>query len=261
MLSLLNPADPRPLLPVIAVWGLITWKLEPLGLLALCLTGGAATLFNLVAKDSGIRPRADSGQMLKMARGMLLFSLGWSCVFFLLSLTGTTSLEQAAANTGTLALRLLTVATLGLCLASTASPRVLSLALGWYLRPIFGKRVWEAALALGLMIHFLPLALTTLNQSREAIRLRLPNCPIRKKIILVVSVTLRRLTQKSWEQAIAVVSRHLDRPEAWMLTAKPAIPAMFKAFLLCMASFALLYTDSLWSILLNRYSVLLQDIV
>ena len=36
---------------------------------------------------------------------------------------------------------------------------------------------------------------------------------------------------------------------------------MLKAFLLCMASFGLLHADSLWSMLLNRYSVLLQDIV
>ena len=248
MRRLFDPADPRPLLPVIAVWGLVAWKLPPFELLLLCTAGGVATVFGIL-KSSRSPAVPNFRQAVRIARGMLLFSLGWSCVLFLLSLVGGMPQEQAARNAGELALRLVTVSLLGLCLVSTASPRAIALALSWYLRPLFGKKVWEAALALGLMIHFLPLALTTLNQSREAIRLRLPSCPARRKIILVVSVTLRRLAQKSWEQAIAVASRHLDRPEAWLPASRPAGLPMLKALLLCLVSFALLYLEELAKLL------------
>ncbi len=246
MPCLLDSADPRPLLPVIAVWGLIAWKLPPMELLILCAASGTATICRLLKPPrSSSAPGTDFRRLLRIARGMLLFALGWSCVLFVLSLAGSTPLEQAALDAAILSLRLLTVAILGLCLVSTASPRALSLALSWYLRPFFGKKVWEAALALGLMIHFLPMTLATLNQAREAVRLRLPRCRARQKIMLVVTVTLRRLAQKSWEQAVAVASRRLDRPEVWLPASKPDIMSMFQAVLLCLTSLGLLYRKDL----------------
>ncbi len=246
MRGLLDPDDPRPLLPVIAVCGLVAWKLPFLELLALCavsMTVAVTCLLRRTRSDLAAGP--DRRGTLRIARGVLLFALSWSGVAFLLELAGSAPMEQAVQSSGTLAMRLLTVSALGICLVSTASPRALALAMSWYLRPLLGKRAWEAALALGLMIHFLPLALATLNESREAVRLRLPRCSLRRRTTLVISSALRRLTQKSWDQAVAVASRRLDRPEVWLPASRPAALPMLEALLLCLACIGLLYLDDI----------------
>ena len=240
--SLFDPDDPRPLLPVVAVCGLVAWKLPLEELLLLCGAAVLAVFFCFMWPARGrLGPAgADRAQLERLARGALIFVLTWACIAFLLGLIGG-EVRVSASTAGILALRLVTVSALGICLVGMASFRALTLAFGWYLRPVLGRRAWEAALALGLMIHFLPLVLQTLHEARTAVDLRLPQCPFRRRAVLVITTSLRRLSQSSWDQTIAVASRHLDRPEAWMLRGWPAMRPVLASLILCVSGVCLLY--------------------
>jgi len=159
-------------------------------------------------------------QNLRALKAYALFAGFWVALKLALDLVTGIPPESAVRESAWLAARLAVVLCAGLALALTTSPRSLGLALAWALRPVLGRRAWKAALALALTVHFIPLAWLTLSQTRQTIARRLPEIPRRRKTMLLVQAGLRNMTLYSWDQALAVSARGLDRAEAW----RPAFP-------------------------------------
>jgi biotin transport system permease protein len=139
----------------------------------------------------------------------------WTVVKCLVELWSGASVATALTESGLLGLRLGLLILVGLCLALSSSPRKLGLALAWMLRPVLGRRAWSVALALALMIHFLPLTWQTFARLRQTMRLRGTDVPWRQRLILLPQAALRALSQKTWNQTIAIASRGLDEEAAW----------------------------------------------
>jgi biotin transport system permease protein len=104
---------------------------------------------------------------------------------------------------------------LGLVLAATTSTRALGMAIGKLFRPVLGRNAWQVALALALMVHYLPLAWSTLSTIRSSIALRCPDLGWRRRVLLLPQAGIRTLAQTTWSQTLAVAARGLDGPEAW----------------------------------------------
>ncbi|MBF0531440.1 MAG: hypothetical protein HQK55_19650 [Deltaproteobacteria bacterium] len=199
-------ADPRLKIVLTILWGGLTWKAGPAGLIgcALILIG---VLFLLRYRQAA-NP--------KIARTYFTFVLGWMSLKLILDLWAGIELSAAAANTGIFGLRLFVLLLLGLFLAQSTSPRRLGLALSWFLRPIAGRNSWKSALALALMVHFLPLIWQTMDRVKTTILLRAAHASWRQRQLLFLKATLRTLSHKTYQQAMAIAARGLDSPEMWV---------------------------------------------
>lgn len=237
--------DPRLSLLLAGYYGVLVWRLPPLGLAVTAV--GLAGLLATAPLRRGLRPG--------MLRGHAWFVLLWMALRFVLAwleptegtfaapggdggLTGMPHFAwpdgpppaHAAREAGMLGLRLALLIGIGLTLALAASPRALGLALVWLLRPVLGRRAWQPALGVALMVHFLPMAQGAFAQIARAADLRGP-LPLRRRAVLLPSAMLRILGQRTWTQAVAVAARGLDRSEAWQPDF-PFRPAQWTAALL-----------------------------
>jgi biotin transport system permease protein len=202
----LQGADPRLKILFAVAWGLLAWQVGGFGLL--CYFGLLAVLSLALLGLGEVRGRA-------LVAGALLVAT-WTLVKTGVELAaGAAGLWQAAAEGMLLGGRLLFLVLLGLCLAAATSPRSLGLGLTSFLRPLAGKRSWQGALSLALMLHFLPHALRTLRQARLAVILRRDRLSWWTGYKLLPQTVIRVLGQKTWEQTMALAARGLDGPEAW----------------------------------------------
>lgn len=197
--------DPRVKILVAVTLGVLAWKTGLLGLI-FYIIGLSALCWQLRATLPGQR------QVLKSYGWFLLF---WTVAKVGLELWDGTSMSVAAVEAGVLALRLTCLLLVGLVLALATSPRQLGMALTWFLRPVLGNRAWKGALALSLMVHFLPITWLTLAQVRQATLRRCAHLNLFKRMLIVGQSTLRNLGQKTWNQALAVACRGLYKPQAW----------------------------------------------
>ncbi|MFW6181739.1 MAG: archease, partial [Spirochaetota bacterium] len=99
--------------------------------------------------------------------------------------------------------RILVVLLTGLCLARTTSARQMGRAMTGIMRPVLGARAWLPALALSLMIHFLPMTLATLRQTGQTVKVRCPGMSLHRRMVLLATASLRSLSRKTWNQTIA----------------------------------------------------------
>ena len=152
----------------------------------------------------------------KMVRSLLSFVVFWVAVKVLLDAVSGVPAEHMALDAGQLAVRLVALLMLGLSLALSTSARALGLAVAWALRPFMGReRAWRIALALSLMVHFLPACLSTLTGVREVAARRFPKAGTFRRMRMVPQAVVRNLGQKTWNQTLAVACRGLDRAGAW----------------------------------------------
>jgi biotin transport system permease protein len=152
----------------------------------------------------------------RMVRGLLIFVCCWMVIKAGLDGIAGLALGQVVAGAAALGLRLTALLLLGLFLALSASPRALGLAVSWVVRPIVGaERAWRLALSLALMVHFLPLCLSTVSQVRQTLGCRCPQCGFFARMVIVAQATIRALGQKTWHQTLAVAGRRLDNADAW----------------------------------------------
>lgn len=172
-----------------------------------------AWLVVLAVLLAALRPqwRRDLGP----GRGAMLFLVFWGLLKVCLDLWAGAAWGDALAGGALLALRLACLLLLGLVLALSTPPRQCGLALSWAGRPLFGPRAWEPALALALMIHFLPLGWRVVGQVRQTLAQRCPHLPFTRRWLLFASAVVRNLARRSWEQTVAVAARGLDREEVW----------------------------------------------
>jgi biotin transport system permease protein len=198
-------ADARLKIVLAAGFGLVTWGAGPVGL------GFFALGFGLAAFCLA-RVRPGSGPLL---RGALAFVLVWAAVQFAFALWEGAEAGAAAARAGLLAGRLGVLVVIGLGLATSASTRELGLAFAWFLRPVLRSRAWQAALALALMVHFLPMTLDTLRQVRRSMQMRRVRMARWRRPALLAQAALRALSQRTWSQTVALAARGLDDAAAW----------------------------------------------
>ena len=204
--SHIRAADPRLKLAVCLALGPGVWLFEPVvvAVVGLCLLG---VLLSLASEQPLGRD---------MVRSLAFFVLFWVGIKVGVELVTGMAWQDAVADGLVLALRLAVLLMLGLSLALSASARSLGLAVSWLLRPVTGgERAWRIALSLSLMVHFLPLCLSTLAQVKAAYRGRCPECSLARRAVGIPLAVIRNLGQKTWNQTLAVAGRGLESPQAW----------------------------------------------
>lgn len=203
--AVLTETDPRLKLTLAVGLGLTLWYGGPWGL---ALAGALlVAALGLLAGQDRLRLQA-----LAVAA---LFALGWTVVAWGLGVWEGRAVMAALQQAGVLGLRLLLLLLLGLALALGSSARQLGLGLAWFLRPLLGRRAWQVALAVSLMLQFLPRTLETLVQVQRMDKLRAPERRLWQRWALMAQTVLRVLSQNTWKQTVALAARGLDTPEAW----------------------------------------------
>lgn len=197
--------DPRLAILLTLLMGVLTWKVDAPGLVVYGVS--LVLLLLLLAPWTSVDVR--------VLHSLVTFVVFWMALKLGLEIWRGGAIASAAAETAVLGARLFVLVCLGLVLTLVTSPRALGLALAWYSRPVLGKRAWEAALALSLMVHFLPMALRVAPTLRETIFRRCPELAWWRRALLIPQATLRILSQKTWDQTLAIASRRLDAPDAW----------------------------------------------
>lgn len=198
--------DPRLKIAAAMAMGPGLWLLDPVVVAVF-----ACLLFLLLVSLTASRPLGP-----KMVRSLLFFVVLWMGVKAAVDLWSGLPPLTVAAYTGVLGLRLAALLMLGLSLSLSASAMSLGMALAWGIRPFAGKeRAWRLALSLALMVHFLPLCLSTMTEAGESLSRRCPDCGLGDKMRILPQVVLRNLGQKTWNQTLAVAGRGLDGPDAW----------------------------------------------
>lgn len=198
--------DPRLKLLMALVLGPCLWKVHVFAVAACAIVLLLIFLPLTVSQPVGSR----------MVRSLFLFVLFW--VGFKVTVDAVTGVptEHIFLDAGQLATRLAALLLLGLALALSTSARALGLAVSWGLRPVAGKeRAWRVALSLALMVHFLPICLSTMSQVRDVLGRRCPGAGFIKQARVIPQAVIRNLGQKTWSQTLAVASRRLENPEAW----------------------------------------------
>lgn len=203
--SRIREFDPRAKIGLAVLMGILIWRTAPAGLLAY-------TLFFLLLVRT-LRHSAPAGA--GVPRTYFGFVLFWTLAKFGIDLLSGAAPPEALFSALVLGWRLIILLLLSLILAFSTSIRQLGLAVSWMLRPFLGRRSWQPALSLALMVHFLPLTWQTISDVRTVLAGRLPHYSAWRRMILLPGVTLRALGQKTWNQTLAVAGRGLDRPEAW----------------------------------------------
>ena len=208
--------DTRASLAVVLALGVMAWRTGPAGLAlyALGLAWACAGLTGFLRRN------------LAAFRTYLLFTCFWMAAKLAMDWLRGVDVMTSLPETGLLGARLAVTLCLGLALAQSTSTHRLGLAVSWWLRPMLGKRAWKAALGLALMVRFLPLAWESGRQLKLAMRLRAAQSgrplPWRVRALVLPTALLRVVAQKTWQQAMALAARGLDRPEAWRPDFDPA---------------------------------------
>ncbi|WP_430734960.1 hypothetical protein [Halodesulfovibrio aestuarii] len=236
----LSTFDPRLKIILVAVIGILTWHVP---VYALCAYTTAILFI-------GVSNRVHITLGKRTVATYIYFVIAWAGIKFALDCTPllqgiTPDYQSALLAAGTLALRLSVLIGVGMLLAVTSSARQLGLALSWFLRPVLGKRSWEPAVSLALMIHFIPLVQRTFAQVLQSMELRNPPRSKWQRLILVPQAVLRICAQKTWTQTVAVAARKLDSPEAW----EPHFSLSYQEVIifLCLLFSAILPLCLMWS--------------
>lgn len=198
--------DPRLKMGLALVLGPMAWLFPPLGV-ALLL----AVLVPLVVGLAASQPLGS-----KMVRSLGLFIVFWIAMKAGIDAISGVPFMELLMAAAVLGLRLAALLMVGLGLSLSTSARSLGMALSWIIRPLVGgERAWKVALSLSLMVHFLPLCLSTLNQIKETVSNRCPHMGRAGRTLLIPQAMLRALGQKTWNQTLAVAGRGLDNEGAW----------------------------------------------
>lgn len=198
--------DPRLKIGAVLLFGAALWNT---GWGGLCLCAVLLTFVFFAAGSS----RAGTAVLV---RRFLFFVFFWMALKAGLALLRGEAAVIALPDALFFGFRLLLLLLVGLALAMTTSARQIGKSLSWALRPILGpERAWKPALALALMIHFLPQCVEAIGTARSCLSMRMPHAPAYRRIVLYPQMVLRFMGQKTWDQTLAVTVRGLDQAGAW----------------------------------------------
>lgn len=197
--------DARVALVLSLLFGLLVWRTGVPGML------GDVALFLAVLALRG-RGR---GEMARLAAAAAGFVLLWGGVKLVLEVVRGGAAGPALSAAAVLALRLVALLLLGAALNALVTPRALGVAGASLARPVLGRSAWSAALALSLMVHFVPRAVAAFAEARAALRVRRLRVSRLRALLLVLEIGTRKLAAATWNQTLAVAARRLDDPAAW----------------------------------------------
>jgi biotin transport system permease protein len=197
--------DARVVLLVGLLLGVLVWRVGLAGN-ALYAATAAAVLAATGAGRSGA---------IRVARSAAPWALVWGGVKLGVDLLSGAPAAVAFGEVVLLTVRLAVLVLVGAALGALVTPRALGLALASVVRPLAPRSAWKVGLALLLMLHLVPRAWDALRSARGALRIRRIGLPWHREIVLVVEAGTRSLAVLTWDQALAVAARRLDRPEAW----------------------------------------------
>lgn len=198
--------DPRLKMMCALILGPAIWLLQPIWVLGL-----AAVLFPLVLGLSASQPVGG-----KMIRSLATFLLFWMVLKAGLDYLSSVPVNAIVVGVSVLGLRLAALLLVGLALALSTSARSLGLGVSWALGPLVGReRAWKVALSLSLMVHFLPLCLSTMNEVKETTSRRCPHFGFLERMKVIPQAVLRSLGQKTWNQTLAIAGRGLESSDSW----------------------------------------------
>ena len=210
-LAALRAFDARVALLLALLFGALVWRAGLAGNLAY------GALFAAVLVAAGAT-RADAR---RLARSAAAFALLWASVKLALDLGAGLPARGALASAALLSVRLGALLLMGAALGALVTPRALGLALASLVRPVLGRRAWTAALAVSLMVHFIPRALAAFEGARRALRVRRVRVSRTRALVLVSRAGARNLAGITWDQTLAIAARRLDGPEAWAAAPPP----------------------------------------
>ncbi len=201
----LAAADGRVVLLLALLFGVLVWHAGT------AANAAYAAFFAAVLAAEGAT-RADAR---RIARWTATFALGWGGVKLAIDLWGGTPLRAALEDVGLLCVRLAGLLLLGGAVSALLTPRALGLALASLTRPVLRGRAWTVSLALLLMVHFVPRALSAFEGARAALRVRRIPVSRLRGLVIVLEAGVRNLARMTWDQTLAIAARRLDGPEAW----------------------------------------------
>ena len=207
----LRAFDARVALLLALLFGVLVWRAGVAGNLAY------AALVAAVLAAAGAT-RRDARRLVKAAAA---FALVWAGVKLALDLAARVPAPAALGTVALLSVRLVALVLMGAALGALVTPRALGLALASLTRPVLGRRAWTAALALSLMVHFIPRALASFEGARRALRVRRLRVSRVRALVWVARVGARNLAGLTWDQTLAIAARRLDGPEAWAAAPPP----------------------------------------
>jgi biotin transport system permease protein len=201
----LAEADGRVVLLLALLFGVLVWR-----------AGAAANVayagfFAGVLASTG----ATRGDALRIARWTGTFALGWGGVKLAIDLWDGVAPRAALEDVGLLCVRLAGLLLLGGAVSALLTPRALGLALASLTRPVLRGRTWTVSLALLLMVHFVPRALSAFEGARAALRVRRIPVSRLRGLVIVLETGVRNLARMTWDQTLAIAARRLDGPDAW----------------------------------------------
>lgn len=201
----LASADGRIVLLLALALGVLVWRAGvAANLLYAASLGAVLASAGATARDAA-----------RLARWTATFALAWGAVKLVVDLASGVPAREAGAAVALLAVRLAVLLLLGAAVSALLTPRALGLALaGLAPRPL-RRRTWTVALALLLMVHFVPRALAAFDGARAALRVRRVALPRWRALVVVLEAGARNLARMTWDQTLAVAARRLDGPEAW----------------------------------------------
>lgn len=202
--GIIERLDPRLALGCSFVLGVLMWRFKLLPLLFV------AALLLLAAHSLGWNRKGGIG-----IRPFMLFVLLWAGVKLGFSLWDGVPLKESLALSGVIAVRLASLLLLGLVLANGVSTRKVGLALSWALRPFARDNAWQGALAFAIMLDMIPQTRRTLEQLRQAGKMRRLRLPLMKRMTVMPLALVRIMARSTWTRTVAIASRRLDRPEVW----------------------------------------------
>lgn len=201
----LQGLDARVILLAGLAFGVLVWRAGLAGNLLY------AAAFALALAVSG----ATRHDARRLARSAATFALAWGGVKLALDLVARVPPGEALGGVALLCARLVVLVLLGAVLGALVTPRALGLALASLTRPVLRRSAWKLALALQLMLHFIPHALASFQASRAALRVRRVELPPTRALVVTLEAGARNLAALTWDQTLAVAARRLDGPEAW----------------------------------------------
>ena len=183
--------------------GVCTWQAGPLGLSVFFLT---AVLLGWIVAGHGLIGR-------RQVRGLVLFVGLWTGIKAAMELLEHNPhwLEDSLI----LGARLIILILVGISLAALTSRVQVGQAVSSLLRPILGHKSWHGAMALALMIHFIPVSMRVMNTLKQTLALRAQGLSLWLRLRLYVTSVLRNLSRTTWDQTLALAVRGLEEDAAW----------------------------------------------
>lgn len=176
------------------------------------VAGGLAIICMLTALSLGVCKRPYR-KLIWIYFGFILL---WSAGRFGFALYNGQDIATGALLSLDLAIRFMILAGAGTSLLLILTPCGIAKEAGLSIKWLMPKSFWKLSLALLIMLSYFEVALTAWKGLSQTIALRTGSLPLHQKMRLVGIALLRILSQQTWDRTLAVASRKLDSPEAWI---------------------------------------------